>query len=195
MKKTLAILISLFAAVSLISCESSTQKTDGGGIILSITDFGEAPLSPSVNFAASPFDPQNEFLTGGYIALSNVVIAAVVKEPNAPTANLQNVELQAIEVTYTRGDQGTRVPPPIVQNIFGVITPGGTNTLNRVDIITPEQLSEPPVEDLLWENGGLDLETRDESIVLVAHIRAFGRGLSGEELVSAPAKYSFRLVP
>jgi hypothetical protein len=47
--------------IGLLGCESRTDRTDGGGVLLSITDFDGLPIAVSVNFA------------GGFVQVGEIV--------------------------------------------------------------------------------------------------------------------------
>ena len=106
-----------------------------------------------------------------------------------------NVEMQSYEVTFTRGDGGTRVPPPLVRNIFGVTPVGGTQNYENLPVMLSDQINEVPLEDLFLENGGFDKETDRTSIILNLSLRFFGRSIAGEAVDTTPVRFTVEFVP
>lgn len=182
MKATRFIALGLLAA-SLLACESRTDRTDGGGVLLSITDFDGLPIALAVNAS-------NGFLQVGEIQVTNVI-----KNPALTGSNLMNVEIESYEVTFTRGDTGTKVPPIFVRGLFGVVPAGGVFTVENLPVMAPEQFNVPPISDLLFVNGGFDKETGSSQIVLNFHIRFFGRTLSGDAVQTAPGNFTVTVTP
>ncbi len=179
---TLALLI--VGTVGLVGCESRTERTDGGGILLSISDFDGLPISVSVNTSA-----------GGFVQVEELQVTSIVKNLDITPSSLMNVEIDSYEVRYTRGDNGTIVPVPFVRGIFGEVPPGGTITYNNLPIMAPEQFTAKPLSDLLFQNGGFDKETGDTTIVLNFHLRFFGRTVSGDAVATEPASFTLTITP
>jgi hypothetical protein len=169
--------------IGLLGCESRTDRTDGGGVLLSITDFDGLPIAVSVNFA------------GGFVQVGEIVVTNVVKNPNQVSSDLMNVEIESYEVTYTRADTGTRLPPKYVAGLFGVAPAAGTFTVENLPVLGPAQFSVPPLADLLFVNGGFDKETGDTKIIMNCHIRFFGRTLSGDAVISEPGNFTLTFTP
>ena len=185
MKPTRFIALGLLA-VSLLGCEGRTDRTDGGGVLLSISDFDGLPILLAVNSV----DPTFSFLQIGEVQITNVV-----KNPDIVGSILMNVEIESYEVTYTRGDSGTIVPPIFVRGLFGVVPVSGVYTVENLPVLAPEQFNVPPISDLLFENGGFDKETGSRQIVLNFHLRFFGRTLSGDAVETAPASFTVTVTP
>lgn len=182
MKPTRFIALGLLAA-GLLGCEGRTDRTDGGGVLLSITDFDGLPITLAVNSS-------NGFLQVGEIQITNVV-----KNPDIVGSILMNVEIESYEVTYSRGDTGTIVPPILVRGLFGVVPVNGVFTVENLPVLAPEQFNVPPISDLLFVNGGFDKETGSRQIVLNFHLRFFGRTLSGDAVQTAPASFTVTVTP
>lgn len=174
-----------FLLLGLGACESRTDRTDGGGVLLTISDFDLLPLQVSVNQAA----------LAGFVQIGDLTIQSVAKDPNGVTSSLMDVELKSFEVTFTRADAGARVPPPFVRAIFSNVPVNGTATIINLDIMGREQLLNTPLSDLLIENGAFDRETGSRVISLNVFIRFFGRTLSGDEVQTAPAGFTLDFVP
>ena len=183
MKKVTAILALTLAVLALSACESRTDSTDGGGVLLSISDFDGLPIRVFVNTA------------GAILQVEELVIQNIAKDPTGVVSDLMNVELESYEVVYTRGDQGTRVPPKLVVGLFGVAPVGGTASFNNMAVMEADQFLNEPLSDLLFANGGFDKETGEQVIVLNLTMRFFGRTLSGDAVQTAPATFTVEFIP
>lgn len=181
MKRMIKTLALTCAALAFVGCESRTDKVDGGGVLLSLSDFDGLPVVVSASG-----DCCN-------VAVDEMTLQNVVKDPNGTTSDLMNVEIQSYEVVYTREDTGTRVPPKLVQAIFGVVPVNGTSTLNDYPVMRTDQFNNVPIKDFL--DFGYDRETGSTVIRLKFGIRFFGRTLSGKPVESAPAYFSVEIVP
>jgi hypothetical protein len=166
-------------------CDSRLDKTDGGGVLLSVSDFDGLPTVVSVSAARAD----------GVVTIDSITIQSIVRDIDGQTSNLMNVEMQSYEVTFTRGDGGTRVPPPLVRNIFGVTPAGGTQVYNNLPIMLSDQITTVPLKDLFLENGGFDKETDRTSIILNVSVRFFGRSIGGEAVDTAPVRFTVEFVP
>lgn len=175
-QKTLA--LSCFA-LALVGCESATDKVDAGGVMLSVTDFDGLPIVVSA--------------TGNccQVSIETMTIESIAKNPGAPTSPLMNVELQSYEVIFTREDTGTRVPPKLVQSIFGTVPVGGTSQLDNYPIMREDQFNNQPFRDL--QDFGRDTETGSSVVRMRVSIRFFGRTLSGDTVDSQPASFSIEV--
>jgi hypothetical protein len=170
-------------AFGMLACESRTDRTDGGGIILSISDFDGLPLAVSVNSG------------NGFVQVEEIQVTSVIKDPNLVGSSLMNVEISSFEVTYSRADTGTRLPPKFVRGLFGVVPAGGEFTVDNLPVMAPEQFDVPPLSDLYFRNGGYDKETGSDKIILNCHIRFFGRTLSGDAVISEPGNFTLTITP
>ncbi len=175
-------ILTLFALV-LGACEGPTDRTDSGGVLLSISDFDGLPIRVGVN------------ASGGLLQVGELVIENVAKDPTGITSDLMNVELRSFEVVYTRADRGQRVPPTYTNGLFGVVPVNGTFTVENLDVMGTEQFLNRPLSDLNFQNGGFDKETGSTVIRLNLSIRFFGRTLSGDAVQTAPATFTVEFVP
>lgn len=178
--------IPIILAIGLLGCESRTDQAGGGGVLLSVSDFDGLPILVSVNSAA---------LAGGFVQIDDLTVQNVVKDPTGVTSALMDVEIRSYEVTYTRADNGTRLPPTLVRGLFGTAPANGTFDITGLPIMTIEQLANVPLSDLLFQNGGFDRETGSNIIILNLFLRFFGRTLSGDAVESAPAAFTIQFVP
>lgn len=180
----LAALAALALAVAGCSSGDRVDETEGG-VILSVSDFDGLPIQVGVN--ALGFPP--------LVTVEEIVIDNLPKDPNGEVSDLMNVEMRSYEVVYTRLDTGTRTPTPLVGSIFGVAPVGGQITYDNLPILTTEQLTNPPLDDLLVENGGVDSETGGRVIALELRVRFFGRTLTGDNVATAPVRFDIEFVP
>jgi hypothetical protein len=181
MKTKRAIFLLLIAAsLAVAGCRSRTDRSEGT-VLLSISDFDELPFAVSLGQGAPPF-------TIGEIEVRNVA-----KDPSGTTSNLQDVELRRYEVRFRRRDTGSRVPPPTVQGIFGIVPVNGTTELVNVPFLFSDQVLSQPLKDLV--DFGRDQETGTAVVVLDVSLRFFGRTLSGDDVVSDPATFTIEVRP
>jgi hypothetical protein len=180
------ILLITCLVVAVTGCESRTDRTDGGGVLLSITDFDGLPIAVSVNATLS---------AGGFVQVEEIVISNVPKNPTGTTSELMNVEIQSYEVIYSRADSGTRVPKPFTRGLFGVVPVGGTFTAENLPVMSSDQLTSVPLSDLRFSDGAFDKETGLRKIVMNLSISFFGRTLSGNAVATEPARFTIEFTP
>lgn len=168
----------------LAGCSARVDETEGG-VILTVTDFDGLPQQASVNGLGFP----------PLLTLEEITIENLPKDPNGNTSDLMNVEMQSYEVVYRRVDTGTRVPTPLVRSIFGVAPVNGQIVYENLPLMGTEQITNPPLEDLLVVNGGIDSETGGRSITLELQVRFFGRTLTGDNVATAPIRFDVEFVP
>jgi hypothetical protein len=183
MKKLISLSIVTILAMGLAACESRTDRTDSGGVLLSVSDFDGLPLRVGVNAA------------GAILQVDEFTIENIAKDPTGVVSSLMNVELGSYEVTYTRADTGTRVPPPYVKGLFGVVPVNGTATFENLDVMGADQFLNQPLSDLDFANGGFDKETGSRVVRLNLSIRFFGRTLSGDAVQTAPSQFTVEFIP
>lgn len=181
MNKHRAVLFALTVLViAAAGCRSRTDRSEGT-VLLSISDFDGLPFAISLNAGDPPF------------TIEEIIIRNVAKEPGGATSDLQDVELRSFEVRFRRRDTGTRVPPPAVQGIFGIVPVNGTTTLNNVPFLFSDQVLNQPLRDLL--DFGQDRETGTAVVVLDVSIRFFGRTLSGDDIATEAATFTIEVRP
>ncbi|MEO1083213.1 MAG: hypothetical protein AAFY88_03130 [Acidobacteriota bacterium] len=180
MRKALT-LFALASFVLLSGCADPIEDVDSGGVVLEV-EFDNSVFRIGVN--------DTELVT-----LNTVTIDSISVLQGGQTSSLMNVRLETIELTYSRTDTGSRVPPAFVYQLTGSIPVDGTLTFNNLPIMTAEQLQNPPLSDLLFENGAVDRETGAQIIKMNVTIRVFGTTLGGTDVVSAPATQTFEFVP
>jgi hypothetical protein len=170
--------------LSALGCDSHLEQTDGGGVVLSVSDFDALPTVVSVSDAR---------VAG--VTIGSITLTSIPRDIDGDTSNLMNVEMQSYEVTFTRGDGGTRVPPPLVRNIFGVTPVSGTQVYETLPVMLSDQVNTVPLKDLFLENGGFDKETDRTSIILNLSLRFFGRSIAGEAVDTTPVRFTVEFVP
>lgn len=178
--------LSLLAiALLVLGCKERTDQVDSGGILLEVEFAADGiPVRVSVN---------NAVLTG-MVQVPTTNILSIVANPTGDTSSLMDVDLESVEVTYERVDSGTRVPQPYVLNLLGRIEVGSTLTYNNLPVLSRDQLENPPLSDLLYENGGFDKETGDTMIRMNLYVRVFGRTLTGRAVASEPRPHTIEFV-
>ena len=167
----------LVLALAVAGCSENDRSE--GSVLLSISDFDALPVQVS----ASEVPP----------TIEGLVLRNIPKNGTSTTSELQSIELRSYEIRYSRRDPGTRVPPSLVQNIFGVVPVGGELTIDNMPILLTNQLRNPPLSDLA--DRGADPETGTAVIVLNASVRFFGRTLSGDSVASQPAVFTIEVFP
>ena len=175
-KTTLCLMLVLI--VALAGCRERTDRREGT-VLLSITDFDGLPLVVS---ASSPI-----------VQMDQIILQNIPKDPTGTTSDLQSIELRSYEIRFVRRDTGTRVPPPLVQGIFGLVPVGGNTTLDNLPVMMADQLLNAPLLDLA--RTGVDAETGSSVILLDAYMRFFGRTLSGDDITSDPARFTLEIRP
>lgn len=181
--RAVLLLLAIVPALAVGSCRSRTDRSEGT-VLLSISRFNGLPGAISLSSeltAANPF------------SIGTITIRSVAKDPSGTTSSLQDVELRSYEVTYRRRDTGTRVPPPIVQGIFGVVPVNGTADFTNLTYLLTSQLANQPLRDL--RDFGVDRETGTAVVVLDVSMRFFGRTLSGDEIATEPATFTLEVFP
>ncbi len=181
MKRTLTLLGMATLAILLAGCEARTDRTDAGGVILSLSDFDGLPIIVSASGNCC------------IVQVEQMTLSNIAKRPGGQTSDLMNVEIQSYEVTYDREDTGTRRPPKLVQSIFGVVPVNGTSQLDNYPVMREDQFNNVPIKDL--RQFGYDRETNSTVVRLKLTIRFFGRTLSGDPVASAPASFSVEVIP
>ncbi|MDH3403315.1 MAG: hypothetical protein OEP45_06840, partial [Acidobacteriota bacterium] len=128
------------------------------------------------------------------VQIDQITLSNVPKIPGGATSQLMNVEVESYEVTFTRAGNGTRIPTPYVAGAGGFVPVNGTDTFFNLPLMSLDQLENPPLSDLLFENGGVDTETGLQRITLNVRIRFFGRTLSGDEVQSNTVTWTIDFV-
>jgi hypothetical protein len=75
--------------LAVLGCESRTDKSDGGGILLSLSIDGW----PAIISVSSPEVPP--------VTIEQMIVKSVIKNPGQPTSELMKVEIDKYEVTFS----------------------------------------------------------------------------------------------
>ena len=169
--------------LAVLSCEARTDRTDTGGVLLTVSDFDELPIAFSVSSNC-------EFTSLCFVQVGSLTVRNVILNPNAPNTDLMDVEIKSYQVTYRRLDNGTRVPRPLVEGQFGIVPHGGNMQVDNLVVMGPEQLLNTPLSDLLLVNGGFDKETGSPVTKIEFALTFFGKTLSGDDVATEPAKFA-----
>lgn len=167
--------------LALLGCSGDVGKTESGGVTLSITDFNGLPVAISAS-------DTTELATIGSLTVSNITI-----DPSGTSSDLMNVEIQSYQVTFTRADTGTRLPPTLVNYVFGVAPANGTFVLLNGPFMRADQFNAQPLLDL--QNLGHDSETGSRSVLLRVGLRFFGHTLGGKAVESNTAQFTLEVTP
>lgn len=136
-------------------------------------------------------DPFGDVLTSGgtilddsiSVDLTAVLKAAIATDPNVVTPDLQNIALDRYEVTFTRTDGGTAVPPGFTRGVSGLVrlsVPQATDaTVLTVPIVlVPSTIkAQPPISYLI--SPGSEPATNFTNIQVNARVQFFGHTLAG----------------
>lgn len=140
-------------------------------------------------------DPFGDVLTSGQVILDDtatfsfaaVLKAPVTTDPSITTPDLQNIALERYEVTFTRTDGGTAVPPGFTRGISGLVrlTEPGTaeaalTTLSSLVVVPSTIKAQPPISFLI--SPGTEQGTNFANIQVNARIQFWGRTLAGDEV-------------
>lgn len=169
--------------VGVLSCEARTDRTDTGGVALSVSDFDGLPLAFQVSNNC-------EFASLCFVQVESLTVRSTILNASAPSSDLMDVEIKSYQVTYRRLDTGTRVPQPLREGQFGIVPAGGTMTIDGLAVAGPQQLLNAPLSDLLLVNGGFDKETGSPVIKLELALVFFGKTLSGDDVATEPARFA-----
>jgi hypothetical protein len=165
-------------ALAVASCRSRTDRSEGT-VLLSVSDFDGLPFALLL---------RNGPPAGPPFSIGQITLRSTAKDPDGTTSELMDIELRSYEVRFRRRDAGTRVPPPAVQGVFGIVPVNSTTDLDNVPFLFSDQVLSQPLRDL--RDFGVDQETGTAVVVLDASIRFFGRTLSGDEIATEPATFT-----
>ena len=179
------LIVTTLVSLVLLGCEERTDQAGSGGVILSVSDFDGLPAEIGVNLIQQ----------AGFLSIGEITIDSHQSDPSGTTSSLMNVEMHSYEVSFSRADGGTILPPPLVQRIFGVTPINGTQSYTNLRILSIDQIESPPLADLLFVNGAFDKETGEAFTRLNLVMRFFGTTLSGDPVQTAPISFTVTFVP
>ena len=174
------VFVLLALALGVAGCRSSTDRSEGT-VLLSISRFDGLPSVVSLATTPPP------------ITVDSLILRNIPKDPSGTTSDLQSIELRSYEASFRRRDTGTRVPPPLVGRLFGVVPVNGTFEVLNLPILTSDQVLSQPLRDL--RDFGVDRETGTSVIVLDVQLRFFGRTLSGDDIATDSGSFTLEVRP
>jgi len=183
MGNKLSFITLMIALLAVGGCGHSVVTKTEGGVILSISEFDGLPVQVSVSGALN---------AGGIVAIEQITLSNIAKV--AVTGNLNTVSIESYEVGFGRGDGGTILPGTVVRGIFGSAAVNGTVDFDNLPVLLADQLSTPPLSDLLPQNGGQDGQTGSDQTVLELRLRFYGHTLGGVAIESNTAVFSVNFV-
>ncbi len=175
--------LALTLILTTVGCRSRTDKAEGN-VVFSVSDFDGLPIAGSVNA-----------LRGGFLQVEEIELSNFPADPRGVTSDLMSIEIETYEVVYTRRDTGTRTPPTRVRSLFGLVPINGTTLIENLPVLGIEQIENPPLSDLLFENGSVDSETGSFLIVLDLQVTFRGKTLSGDSVITGLDAFSVEFVP
>lgn len=137
-------------------------------------------------------DPFGDVLTSGgtilddtvQVDFSAVLKAPITTDPSVVQPDLQSIALERYEVTFTRTDGGTVVPPGFTRGISGLVRltePQAEEvvllSLPNIVIVPSTTKAQPPISFLI--SPGSEPSTNFTNIQVNARIQFFGRTLAG----------------
>ncbi len=162
------------------------------------TDVGDTAANVILNIDTITLesDPWGDVLaTSGTILddTVSVTFSAFLKGPvttnlQVTSPELQNINLERYEVTFTRTDGGTAVPPGFTRGIAGtvrltVLGAGAPNQLTLGVVLVPSTIkAQPPISFLI--SPGQEPATNFVNIQVDARIQFFGRTITGDPVTA-----------
>jgi hypothetical protein len=156
------------AAVTLAACAGNASRDS------------EAPVFLSQNIPVGPADVDISVPVD--VTVPNMNIQSHAKSPTGTLSSQDDVTLTDWTITPGRTDGGT-VASPVWHNFYSVYVPAnGTANLQNYRIFPAEYFKQPPLNQLLPENGGFDKETGKRNIRQQLHIEVFGKTVAGDRV-------------
>ena len=177
MRKILNVALAGILMFGLLACEQRTDRTDGGGVLLT---FGQIDWSAIYSVSASVAGG------GAHDRDRDAGLGGQGPQRRNQLADGRRAAVVRGQLPARRHRHPGAAGPG--QDLPGVIPVNGTATISGMFFMLDGQLENPPLSDLLAVNGGIDRETGAESILLDVSIVFFGRTLSGDEVQSAPLR-------
>lgn len=194
MRNKLVLTLLATALVGISGCETRTDGTDTGGVILLVSEVDGLPTGARVNCITGEASfvtcPDDGSFGSFRLIIEELTLENIVADPTGTSSRLMDVEIDRMQIGFSRVDQGTRVPPTQFRNFGGLVPVNGTETVSNLPILTSEGFTNPPLNDLRILFGGVDSETGSETILLEFELIFFGRTLSGDEVQTSPFNFT-----
>ena len=171
MKKTTYIALALAATLAFASGCTNPEGETEAPVFITV----EMELQPGFINVATPAPVQ----------IDTITLNSELKDPLATDPQgFGDTQVNSYQVTFTRTDGGTLVPPPQTFGCGVVVPSGGEATLSNFPVLYEPALQQSPFDQLLPFNGGIDRETGLDEIDTAFNITFFGRTVSGKRVQS-----------
>jgi hypothetical protein len=157
------------AVLALAECTGNHSADDEAAVVLSWS-FTEGPADQPVNSLAD-------------ITIGSMTIRSQAKSPDFVLSQQQDVTLTEWVTTPSRSDGGT-IASPEWRNFYSVFVQAGSSvSIQNLRVFPSSYYTEPPLNQLFPENGGLDKETAKSEVRQRLHVDAYGKTVSGKRVV------------
>lgn len=194
MRNKLVLTLLATTLVGISGCETRTDGTETGGVILLVSDFDGVPSGALVNCLTGErligLCPDDDTYGTFRLTIDEITLENIVADPTGTSSRLMDVELVRYQIGFQRVDTGTRVPPTQFRTIGALVPVNGTATISNLPVLTSEGFTNPPLNDLRLLFGGVDSETGSETVLIDFEIVFFGRTLSGDEVQTSPFTFT-----
>jgi|PersoiStandDraft_1058852.scaffolds.fasta_scaffold01032_10 hypothetical protein len=185
MKKRFFILAAILAAVTVAAlpgCSTNTQGDSASPVFL-VGSFTAPPLNACVNsLLPLPF------------TLPTTTVQVRLKNPAVTSLQFLDVQVEKYTIVWRRIDGGTKASP--TQDFAGgfLVPPNGSTTLSDYPYMSFSNRTQPPLDQLLPFNGGIDKETGRTEIHETGSVTWYGHTLSGQPVVSNVATFEMTFI-
>jgi len=174
MKKTTYIALALAATLAFASGCTNPEGESEAPVFITVS----MDLQPGLINVATPAPVQ----------IQTITLNSELKDPLATDPQgFGDTQVNSYQVTFTRTDGGTLVPPAQTFGCGVVVPSGGEATLTDFPVLYEPALQQSPFDQLLPFNGGIDRETGRDEIDTAFNITFFGRTVSGKRVQSQTA--------
>ncbi len=138
------------------------------------------PVFLEVNFQLLP--AIKNVAVRSLLQFDNVQLTSVIKNPGAGSSNFLDTRIDDYVIEWRRIDGGTKASATEVFAGNVVVPAGGTSTLSNYPFMGLSAVQDPPLDQLLPFNGGLDRETGRSEIRQEGKVTFRGRTFAGNEV-------------
>jgi hypothetical protein len=122
------------------------------------------------------------------VQIDTITLRSELKDPDAiDTRGFADAQINSYQVTFTRTDGGTAVPPAQTFGAGVVVPVRGTATLENFPVLYAPAVQQSPFDQLLPFNGGIDRETGRDEIDTAFNLTFYGQTVSGHRVQSDTA--------